>query len=112
MSKTCVAHRSEVEMNWSFEPDPYHCSEHPTVDLTAEVRAQLEDRPWSVPGGNFFYMRARRFLFKNPSNVLTLARAPKEGPFTLNVLCPGVSGSPTKDEDKPHQEICCGEVVR
>lgn len=93
--------------SWSLSPDSYPCSKHPQNSLTDEVRAQVGESPLTVPGGGLFNIRR-----KMPRAVqgLMVWSGPKKGPFSVWVECPGIEGS-GKDEDKPHPELCQGDVL-
>jgi hypothetical protein len=84
---TCTPHhpRRLALPSWSLSPDSYTCSQHPENSLTQEVRAQLDDRPFPVPGGGYLELRrpevARNVMGKVRRTVqaLTAWKGPIEG---------------------------------
>lgn len=102
--------------SWSLSPDSYTCSQHPENSLTEEVRAQLGDCPLPVPGGGYLNLRRPQVVVNAMGKVrrtvqaLTAWKGPTKGPFSVWADCPGVEGS-EKDEDKPHPELCQGDVL-
>ncbi len=79
--------------------------------MTDEVRAQVSDGTITVPGGGYLRIRPLAVLFRAMTKTkrVTLGSEPKKGPFSVWVICPGVEGS-EEEEDKPHDELCQGEV--
>ena len=93
--------------SWSLSPKSYPCSQHPQNSLTDEVRAQMGERPFPVPGGGFFDKLRKRAIAVDGGMGWN---GPRKGSFSVWVACPGIEGS-DKDEDKPHPELCQGDVL-
>jgi hypothetical protein len=71
-----------------LRPEKYPCPLHPTVDLTAQVQDQLDDRrpPVAYPG---------------------FRRKPKDPRFLFIVDCPGGKG----DGSDAHEQAVSGESL-
>lgn len=102
--------------SWSLNPEAYTCSQHSDISLTEEVRAQIGDPPLWIPGGGYANLRYPNVVTSTVGKVRAAVqtfrgrKGPKDGPFSVWVDCPGIEGS-DKEEDKPHRELCQGDVV-
>lgn len=79
--------------DWIFDPPTYHCSKHPTVNLTKEVKKEALESGIVVG------------LDDVPADAPPLGPIP--GDFLVEVECPGPGKTP-EDEAKPHTEACQG----